>query len=432
MDLSLHVEAPHVSVFSPPSSAFRPMDSERCPPPIDLHRGERFLSRLSSFHLVKSRSSSWKSVAGQHDPSLRRSSSQFLGRCSRLSFGHVPPRSPFDRSDVVRSLALPSPRRRGQTNLVFIEGTRTSLWRDRKPSLPLALIDDIDCIQAGSSLCLLVILSHPLLRRPSYEVFLRTHQALAVLSAYSIWRHLPSDSLFPRMYIYISAGLFLSTSVVEYVRVLWRNGTFQHGHARALVTHADGSVKVSITLSRPLKVEAGQNINLWIPSVSFWSFLQSHPFVVASWSHEAQDRLELFVEPRRGLTRDLLYHAQTAEKGATFRSRRVMFSGPHGVSAPVGEYESVFMIATGFGMAALFPYLKKLIHCYQTRKVCTRQIRVIWQMQRIGKHAQGQVYVDRKLTNAETALVMQPLLNDALKGDNLDKVACDRCFYGRG
>lgn len=238
-------------------------------------------------------------------------------------------------------------------------------------------------------MCLLVLLSHPLLRRPSYEVFLRTHQALAVLSAYSTWRHLPSDSLFPSMYIYISAGLFLSTSVVQCVSVLWRNGTFRHGRAQALVSHAGGSVKISITLSRPLKVEAGQYINLWIPSVSFWSFLQSHPFVVTSWSPEKQDQLDLFVEPGWGLTRELLYHAQAGEGGVTFRSRWVLFSGPHGISAPVGEYESVFMVATGFGMAALLPYLQQLISGYQTRKVCTRQIRLIWQVQRIGKYAQG-------------------------------------------
>lgn len=238
-------------------------------------------------------------------------------------------------------------------------------------------------------MCLLVLLSHPLLRRPSYEIFLRTHQALAVLSAYSMWRHLPSNSLFPRMYIYISAGLFFSTSVVQCISVLWRNGTLRHGRARALVTHAEGSVKIRITLSRPLKVKAGQYINLWIPSVSFWSFLQSHPFVVTSWSLEEQDQLDLFVEPRRGLTRELLYHAQAGQRGGVFGSRWVLFSGPHGISAPVGEYESVLLVATDFGMAALLPYLQQLIHGYQTRKVCTRRIRVIWQVQRIGKRDPG-------------------------------------------
>ncbi len=53
---------------------------------------------------------------------------------------------------------------------------------------------------------------------------------------------------------------------------------------------------------------------------------------------------------------------------------------------PVGKYESVCMVATGFGMAVLLPYLKQLIHGYQSRKVCTRQIRAIWQINRIDKH----------------------------------------------
>ena len=197
--------------------------------------------------------------------------------------------------------------------------------------------------------------------------------------------------------------------------------TFRHGRARALVTHAEGSVKIKVTLSRGLKVEAGQYINLWIPSVSFSSFLQSHPFVVTSWSHEEQNQLELFVEPRRGLTRELLYYAQAGERGGAFGSRWVRFSGPHGISAPVGEYESILLVGTGFGMAALLPYLQQLIHGYQTRKVCTRRIRVIWQVRHIGKNSHGYTNVNGTLTNAETALAMQPLLNNALKGDNLDK-----------
>jgi len=67
----------------------------------------------------------------------------------------------------------------------------------------------------------------------------------------------------------------------------------------------------------------------------------------------------------------------------------VLFSGPYGLSAPVGEYESVLMIASGFGMAAQLPCLKQLIHGYQTRKVVTHRIRVIWQVEHIGKHSSG-------------------------------------------
>jgi hypothetical protein len=66
----------------------------------------------------------------------------------------------------------------------------------RLPSPSALTVTDLPW--AGSSLCLFLLLSHPLVCRPSYEIFPQTHQALAALSACAGWRHLPSHSLFPR------------------------------------------------------------------------------------------------------------------------------------------------------------------------------------------------------------------------------------------
>ena len=128
-----------------------------------------------------------------------------------------------------------------------------------------------------------------------------------------------------------------------------------------------------------MKIQAGQYINLWIPSVSFWSFLQSHPFVVTSWAKGKQSSLDLFIEPRRGLTRELLSHAGAAD------SRLVLFGGPHGISAPVREYETLVMVTSDFGIAAHLPYLKQLIHGYNTRKVRACRIHLVWQLSDISK-----------------------------------------------
>jgi hypothetical protein len=65
-----------------------------------------------------------------------------------------------------------------------------------------------DKLQAGSALCLLMLLLIPFLRKPSYEIFLRTHQALGSLVVYSIVRHLISQSNFNWSYVYIFAGVF--------------------------------------------------------------------------------------------------------------------------------------------------------------------------------------------------------------------------------
>lgn len=147
-------------------------------------------------------------------------------------------------------------------------------------------------------------------------------------------------------------------------------------------------VKLNIYLSRPVRVKAGQYINLWIPSVSFWSFLQSHPFVVTSWAEEGQKCLQLVIEPRRGLTRQLLRHAKTDTKDLS-KYRFMVFSGPHGMSAAVDDYEVMLMIADGFGVAALLPYLKKLLYGYKGRTARTRRIHLVWQIHDIGKSCTG-------------------------------------------
>ena len=110
-----------------------------------------------------------------------------------------------------------------------------------------------------------------------------------------------------------------------------------------------------------------------MPFVSFWSFLQSYPFVVISWAQKPQDYLDLFIEPRRGLTRELLYLA----KGGYAINPLVLFSGPHGKSIPMDDCENILMVASDFGIAVHLLYLKQLIHGYNAREVCARRIHLV-------------------------------------------------------
>jgi hypothetical protein len=89
---------------------------------------------------------------------------------------------------------------------------------------------------------------------------------------------------------------------------------------------------------------------------------------VFSWAAPVQDTLDLLIEPQRGLTRELLNHAK---RGYTINPI-VMFSGPHGMDLAMDRYESVLMVASGFSIAALLPYLKKLIHVWAPRSPSRR------------------------------------------------------------
>lgn len=168
----------------------------------------------------------------------------------------------------------------------------------------------------------------------------------------------------------VQSGLFVRT-----------NGLFRYHYSRANISQAGGAVRIRIHSQRRLRIKTGQYINLWIPFVSFWSFTQSHPFVVISWAAGEQDNLDLFIEPRRGLTRDILYHA----KNSHVFNPLVMFSGPYGKSVSMEGYETILMVASGFGIAAQLPYLKRLIHGYNAREVRARRIHLIWQIEDTGE-----------------------------------------------
>ncbi|TGO56040.1 hypothetical protein BCON_0083g00330 [Botryotinia convoluta] len=80
-----------------------------------------------------------------------------------------------------------------------------------------------------------------------------------------------------------------------------------------------------------------------------------------------------------------------------------MFSGPHGNSINMDDCENILMVASDFGIAAQLPYLKQLIHGYNTRKLRAKRIHLVWQVRDI-----------------DVTIAMQPLLNGALSEDTLD------------
>jgi hypothetical protein len=62
-----------------------------------------------------------------------------------------------------------------------------------------------------------------------------------------------------------------------------------------------------------------------------------------------------------------------------------MFTGPHGTSEIVDGYETVLLVASGFGIAATIPYLKKMIHGYNTCTLHVRRVHLVWQIESIGE-----------------------------------------------
>ena len=236
--------------------------------------------------------------------------------------------------------------------------------------------------------------SLPLFRRLAYEAFLRSHQGLTAACVYSTWRHLPSDTIFPRIYVYVPLVILLITTFTYALIFLYRNGVLPPRlYPRASVASAKDQflnnnddqrkkpLKIRVALPRPLEVKAGQYVNLWMPTISLSSWTQTHPFMVTSWSPGKQDVLELFVQVRQGLTEKL--RARADFEG--FASFTAFVGGPHGLSEPVDQYESVLAIASDFGLTGVISYIKQLLYGYNTSTSRVRRVHLVWQGRSLGK-----------------------------------------------
>ncbi|EHY57102.1 hypothetical protein HRR83_002602 [Exophiala dermatitidis] len=279
---------------------------------------------------------------------------------------------------------------------------------EKKP-FPLQISENLFGLIGTISLGILVPLSNPLLRRPFYEFFLRLHQTLAVTATYSIWSHLKKSHSLPQKYIYVTIGTFLLTVLVQCGLIVYQTGVVGNGFARVKITNIKEMLNrehviiqqevmtLQVRLTSPVQVKPGQYICLWIP---WFGLLQSHPFIITSWSDESLESLDIFVEPRDGLTRKLLRYSDSSRGSGTLY--KALFSGPHGTTVPAGTYETVLMMADGFGVVSYLPYLKQLIHGYNACKIRTRRIHLVWQLE-----------------TKDLGYAAADLLNDALVGDTL-------------
>ncbi|KAI7909795.1 FAD-binding domain-containing protein [Pyricularia oryzae] len=224
-------------------------------------------------------------------------------------------------------------------------------------------LSNILAFSAACAVQLLIVTSFSFFTNRFYEVFIVLHYCLAASAAVGIAWHLRSVFDFSNpgyleVYCASFVTFFLTLCAYRACCLICRN---LKGGTLASVSVSLGpsdrdlvAVKVTINLPRPLRVAAGQYINLTIPSLGASSSIQSHPFVVTSWSKDRQKSLDLFVERRRGFTRKL--HLADSQDG-----RHAIVSGPFGRRISLLEFDFVLLLASGYGIAAQAAYLRELV-----------------------------------------------------------------------
>ena len=93
----------------------------------------------------------------------------------------------------------------------------------------------------------------------------------------------------------------------------------------------------------------------------------------------------------------------------------MLFSGPHGSSLRVWDFEQVLFFVQDFGIAAALPHLQKLVHGRARGQRKTRRVHVLWHVNNIGMRRA--VTLGASLTTADARQAVTPTINDLFHAD---------------
>ncbi|KAF4123307.1 FAD-binding domain [Geosmithia morbida] len=231
------------------------------------------------------------------------------------------------------------------------------------------------------------------IRHAYYEVFKVLHIVGAIVAIIGVWYHLEMVQLPQLKYIYGVVALWAGDRAARLFRLAYNN--FGNSGTRTIVEALPGdSVRVSITLARPWRFQAGQHAYLYMPSISLW---QSHPFSVA-WADGtddlASDKLASTIQERRAMQKmqvSFVIRGRTGFTNALYKKAaatstgkletKCWVEGPYGAKHPLDSYGTVVLFAGGVGVTHQVPYVKELVAGFADGTVATRRLLLVWTIQ---------------------------------------------------
>ena len=238
------------------------------------------------------------------------------------------------------------------------------------------------------------------IRHSFWELFLASHQLLAVAVCVGVYHHLkigtpPAVSSFFGGVI----AIWVLERAARAFLLLYRNIGRGKYYTKVMVQALpgpDSACRVTFQVHRPWRHEPGCHVYIYLPAISMW---MSHPFSVAwydSTSHRYDEEepplhksemdmalpprksneISLVIATRTGMTKKLFEKARNAPGGQV--TLHGFLEGPYGGAMSLKSYGTVLLFAGGVGITHQMPYVRELLTGWELGRVATRKIILIW------------------------------------------------------
>lgn len=268
-----------------------------------------------------------------------------------------------------------------------------------------------------------------------------THLPVALMLGAGIWSHIERSHRTPHLMLLSTAVVLTFGLLYRYARQLYFNATFSRGLVKVTSSERFGSTMIlQLELSREIQIDPGQYLYLTLVTVRALSFAQRHPFAIVWWEtivkHRAVQRSKLrapaaddkshleavsvqeqtnavhvstsekskqqyiwiMIDPQKGWTRRIAKHTDSL-KGTV-----AWLDGPYGPLHRLHNFGCVLLFASGTGIFALLPYVKRLTELAMDTRATTRRIKLVWYTKEY--HDQVKIWMQRLLDDVELDVIV--------------------------
>jgi predicted ferric reductase len=219
------------------------------------------------------------------------------------------------------------------------------------------------------------------IRRLAYELFLKLHLVISVGIVVCLWLQTTSLSDFHTICLFVVTGLWVFEKLIWLGRAVF--GRLRNIDRITIVAPRENVnqdvTTIQVRSQRPRKITYGQHIFISVPAVphTVVGRLQAHPYVVA-WEEkeDSSQILTLLVSPRAGFSRKV----KLCEAGT-----RIRVDGPYGGVESLEQFDKVFFVASGIGLAAHLLAIRHLIQTHNDKTSRVRRLSLLWFLETEGR-----------------------------------------------